>query len=395
MLALSAATVLAGPELTPVPDATVVEDGVITQVGTEVAVPPGAETVNLAGHTILPGLVDSHIHFGSPEVERGQSPGMFGTARLVVDWVRWFPEKRHDFLAHGVTSVRSMGDEYPWINDVRRSVAEGGIEGPRFFVAGPLFSTPGGHPVVTFGVDPQSGTVRLPESPAQARQMVRDLVTGDDPVDLIKVVQERGAPERFSLEPIEPQILQAIVAEAHFHDMRVFAHWGTAEDLRDVLAAGVDGLDHLEPRAVGDGWPEGAMETIIDRGLTLAPTLVATEVASPADVHRMVRDRLHEFHEAGGRVLAGSDAGIPSVFAGSGLIREVELLVQAGLSPRAALVAATSTAAAAMRADDVGAISPGRAADLLVVDEDPLSDIAALRSVRLVLRDGRIVVDNR
>lgn len=396
VLALRAATVLTGTELTPVPGATVlVEDGVITRVGTEVVIPPGAETIDLAGKTILPGLIDSHIHFGSPEVERGQSLGVFGTARMVVDWARWFPEKRRNFLAHGVTSVRSMGDEYPWINDVRRSVAEGEIEGPRFFVAGPLFSTRGGHPIATFGVDPESGTVRLPESPAQARQMVRDLVTGDDPVDLIKVVQERGAPGRRSLEPIDPQILRAIVAEAHSHDMLVFAHWGTAEDLRDVLAAGVDGLDHLERRAVGDGWPEGTMETIIGRGHTLAPTLVATEVAYPADVHRTLRDRLYEFHQAGGRVVAGSDAGIPSVFAGSGLIRELELLVEAGLSPREALVTATSTAAAAMRADHIGAISPGRAADFLVVDGDPLSDIAATRSVQLVLRDGRIVVDNR
>ncbi|MGH3904425.1 MAG: hypothetical protein ACRDTE_09580 [Pseudonocardiaceae bacterium] len=275
-----------------------------------------------------------------------------------MDWVRSFPEKRRNFLAHGVTSVRSMGDEYPWINDVRRSVAEGEIEGPRFFVAGPLFGTRGGHPVVTIGVDPESGTVRIPQSPTQARQMVRELVTGDDPVDLIKVVQERGDPDRLSLEPIDPQILQAIVAEAHSHNVLVFAHWGTFEDLRDVLAAGVDGLDHLEPRGAGDDrWPDGVMKTI-ERGIILAPTLAVTEVALPADVHSDLGDRVREFHDAGGRVLAASDAD-------------------------------------AMRADHIGAISPGRTADLLVVEGDPLADIAAVRSVQLVLRDGRIVIDNR
>ncbi|MGH3913104.1 MAG: amidohydrolase family protein [Pseudonocardiaceae bacterium] len=396
VLALTGATVLVGPGLEPVAGATVlVEDGVITQVGTEVAVPPDAQTIDLAGHTILPGLIDSHIHFAAPERERGQDPGVLTVPRLVVDWVRAFPAYRRDFLAHGVTSVRSMGDEYPWINDVRRSVAEGEFEGPRFFVAGPLFGTRGGHPVVTIGVDPESGTVRIPESPTQARQMVRELVTGDDPVDLIKVVQERGDPTRLALEPIDPQILQAIVAEAHSHGVRVFAHWGTFEDLRGVLAAGVDGLDHLEPRGAGHGWPDGVMETIIERGITLAPTLAVTEVALPADVHSDLRDRLREFHEAGGRVIAGSDTGVPGMFSGAGLIRELELLVDAGLSPQEALIAATSTAAEALRADHVGTISPGRAADLLIIEGDPLANITAVRSVQLVLRDGRIVVDNR
>ncbi|MDQ3150686.1 MAG: amidohydrolase family protein [Actinomycetota bacterium] len=86
---------------------------------------------------------------------------------------------------------------------------------------------------------------------------------------------------------------------------------------------------------------------------------------------------------------------MPGVFSGAELIRELELLVDAGLSPHAAQVAATSTAADAMRADHIGTISPGRAADLLVVEGDPLADIAAVRSVQLVLRDGRVVVDNR
>lgn len=396
VLALTGATVLVGPGLEPVPGATVlVEDGVIRQVGTEVTVPPGAEIIDLAGRTVLPGLIDSHIHFDSPDMQRGAEPGVFAMPRIVVDWVRRFPAKRRAFLAHGVTSVRSMGDEYPWINDVRRSVAQGEIEGPRFLIAGPLFGTRGGHPVATFGVDPASGTVRIPESPAQAREMVRELVVRPDPVDLIKVVQERGIPGRRALEPIDPPILQAIVAEAHAHDVRVFAHWGTSEDLRDVLAAGVDGLDHLEPRAVDDGWPDGTMQTIIGRGITLAPTLAVTEVALPADVHRDIRGRLREFQDGGGRVIAGSDAGVPGVFAGSGLIRELELLVDAGLSPQAALVAATSTAADALRAGHIGAIAPGRAADLLVVEGDPIADIAAVRSVQLVLRDGRVVVDNR
>lgn len=396
MLALTGATVLVGEGLEPRSGVTVlVRDGIIVDVGpaAAVGVPAGADILEVDGLTVMPGLVDLHVHLGAPAIERGQEVGGAEIPGIIFDAVRHVPDARRALLDHGVTAVRSLGDDHAWILELRGLVRDGELEGPRVFAAGPLFTTRGGHPVVTIGVEPESDTVRLPTTPAAARRAVRAL-TGEDGVDLIKVVQERGNAER-PLEPIAADVLQAIVAEAHEQGVPVTAHWGTVEDLADVLDAGVDGLEHVEARGALDGWPDGLVASLVERDIAITPTLAVTDVALPPDVHRQLRQRVGEVHAAGGRIVAGSDAGMPGVAFGGGLHRELELLVDSGLSPREALRAATSGAARVLRTDQIGAIAPGRAADLVVVDGDPLRDIRAARDVVVVLRDGRTVVDRR
>lgn len=394
-LALTGATALVGPDLVPRSGATVlIRGGTIVEVGDDGAVdiPPGATVRDLSGSTLMPGLIDLHVHLGSPQLERGEDVGMVQMPRIILDTMRHAPDARRAYLHHGVTTVRSLGDEYAWIMELRQMLADGELEGPRLFAAGPLFTTPGGHPVVTIGVEPESDTVRLPSSPDEARRMVRELVA-DGGVDVIKVVQERGS-RRFALDPLAPDVLRAIVDEAHGHDIPVSAHWGTLDDLEEVLAAGVDDLQHLEARGTLDGWPEELLDSLVERRIPLAPTLAVSEVALPSQIHQRLREQVATFHAAGGRVVVGSDAGVPGVRFGAGVHRELELLVDSGLSPREALRAATSEAALVLGADHIGAIVPGRAADLVVVDGDPLENIEAIRDVVVVLRDGRVVVDH-
>ena len=396
-LALTGATVLTGPDLDPLRGATVlVRDGIVIEVGgaDDVDVPAGATTLDLRGTTLMPGLVDLHVHLASPARERGEEVGIVQMPRLVLDVARYVPATRRAFLEHGVTSVRSLGDEHQWVTELRRMSADGELEGPRVFAAGPLFTTARGHPVVTFGVDPQSDGVRLASTADGARRAVRALASGEGRVDVIKIVQESGSRD-FPMEPIAPDVLRALVGEAHAHGLAVTAHWGTLEDLDDVLAAGVDELQHLESRGVLDGWPAATLDSLLEQDVPIAPTLAVTQVAIPPQVHQQLRHRVAELHAAGGRVVAGSDAGMPGVAFGAGLQRELELLVDSGLTPREALRAATSEAAHVLGADDIGAIEPGRAADLVVVDGDPLDRIEAIRDVVMVLRDGRVVVDRR
>ena len=134
---------------------------------------------------------------------------------------------------------------------------------------------------------------------------------------------------------------------------------------------------------------------MVAQRVTLAPTLAVTEPKLDATEHATLRQRAKEFADAGGRVVAGSDAPMNGVGFGDGLIRELELLVAAGLTPRQALLAATSTPAELLRTQEAGTLAPGRPADLLVVRGDPLADLAAVRQVELVVRGGTPVVDNR
>lgn len=395
-LALTGATVLAGEGLEPRRGATVlVSDGVIAEVGDEdgLTIPPEAETVDLSGHTLLPGLIDLHVHLGFPELEPDEEMGALQMPGFIYDTMRYAPNARRAFLGHGVTTVRSLGDEHAWIMEMRRMIQSGELEGPRLFTAGALFTTPGGHPIVSLGVEEGSDTVRTPATPEEARRDVRALATGGDPVDLVKVVQERGDPARLEMEPFPAEVLEAIVAEAHEHGLPVTAHWGTPEDLADVLTAGVDGVEHLEARGVLEGWPQDLLSSLVEHQIAVAPTLAVTETATPADEHRQLRERLEELHAAGGRVVAGSDAAIPGVPYGGGLLREVELLASSGLGARGALMAATSAAARVLGTEEIGAITAGRAADLLAVRGDPLQNIESVRELAMVFRDGRRVVE--
>jgi enamidase len=396
-LALTNATVLEGEDLEPINRAAVlIKDGTIIEVGEEgnIDIPPEAKVLDLTGYTLMPGLIDMHVHLGPQTYKANEEPDLLTMPKLVFDWVRFYPDTRRAFLENGVTTVRDLGNEYGWIMVLRRQLRDGALEGPRLFAAGPIFTTPGGHPVATFGVDPASDSVRLPSTPEEARLVVRELADGDDRVDLIKVVQERGRPGR-GLEPIAPEVLDAIVTEAHDQGLPVTAHWGSLEDLEDVIAAGVDGLEHVEARAVLDGWPDGVLDMLVERNIPITPTRAVTDAALPSQISSQLRLRVGELYAAGGWIVVGSDAPINGVPFGAGVHRELQLLVESGLAPQEALRTATSEAARALRTGSIGAIEPGRAADLLAVDGDPLQDIKDAQNVVMVFRDGRRVVNRQ
>jgi enamidase len=400
-LALVGATVLAGDTLTPVPDRVVlVRDGVITEVGTaaEVTPPEGADVLDLSGYTLVPGLIDLHVHLGSPEMPAGAEPGPLTMPGALWDAMRYAPGHRRASLEHGVTTVRSLGDELAWVAQLRTQVADGELEGPRIVMSGPLFTTVEGHPIATVGTDPDSDMVRLPSTAKEARSMVRALAHGPDRVDVIKVVHDRGHLAR-PLTPLPRDVLDAIVDEAHTQGLSVTAHWSTLQDLDDLLSAGVDGLEHIESQDLLDGWPEDVLARLVQADVPLTATLVVSEAAlaeqdAPGAVAAL-QDRVRELHAAGGRVVVGSDAARPGVGFGAGVHRELELLVASGLSPLDALRAATVEAARVLATDTYGTIAAGKAADLVVIDGDPTANISVMSNVVMTFRDGRLVVDTR
>lgn len=148
-LALTGATVLAGEGLEPRHSTTIlIRDGTIVEVGDDgdVEVPSRAKVLDLSGYTLMPGLIDLHVHMGpsDPVFEEEGVGGILATSKLVIDWARFYPGTRRAFLENGVTTVRDLGNEYVWIMELRRQLQDGSLEGPRLLCRGPHLHNAGG-----------------------------------------------------------------------------------------------------------------------------------------------------------------------------------------------------------------------------------------------------------
>jgi imidazolonepropionase-like amidohydrolase len=344
-IAIVGVAVLDGGDGPPVRDQTVAAaGGVIERVGpaAEVAAPAGAVVVDGAGGTLLPGFVDAHVHLG------------------------FYPPAR--VLAGGVTTVRDLGWPPERLAALRRGAAGPGAASPRLLAAGQIVTVPGGYPTRAPWAPP--GTARPVDGAAEAVRAVAELAAAGAAV--IKVaLDDRVGPT------LPAPVLAALVGAAGEHGLGVTAHVGTAGEAAKALTAGVGELAHwpFDPRPLPDALVDALAESVV-----AVPTLhIDPTPARRAGVRRFVA--------RGGRVVYGTDLGNqgppPAVD-----VEELRLLVAAGLAPGRALAAATSLAAAHLGLAGVGVVAPGARADLLLVDGDPLEDLAALSRVLLVTRDG-------
>lgn len=409
-LAIRGATALAGEGLEPVTDAIVlVQDGRIIDVDSRLEIPEGAEILDAPGATVLPGLIDMHTHMIIPDLDgSGDGSGLLGTADYLWHLARYMPDTRRDFLEHGVTTIRDLGGELEWCTELRDGIEDGTLEGPRAFIAGSWVTTPDGHPnseSTSLEVPPEA--TRTPTTPQEAEQVIAELCDGERPVDVVKVVHDSGASD-LQASPHDPRVLATLAEAAHERGVPLTAHCGTPTEIGEAVEAGIDGIEHLTLRdssapfgsmdtTASMPWPEGLVDQLAEAGTMLDPTLLVEldlpENRSPERTELAERrfERLLEAHAAGVRIVAGSDAGMAIPGFGSGLVDEVQMLGEAGLPTRDVLRAATSEAAAALPSEQIGVLEAGRAADLLIIDGDPLADLTALRDVMGVLRDGRVV----
>ncbi|HEX6728722.1 MAG TPA: amidohydrolase family protein [Pyrinomonadaceae bacterium] len=349
-----------------------------------VSIPPAAETVDGRGLTLLPGLIDSHFHIDGDD----SLPALF--------------------LSHGVTSLRDPGQWIEAYDGARKVTAPI----PRLFLCGPhLDSPPPAYPADSF-------IVRDPE---ETRLAVSRFV--DNGASAIKVY--------FRL-PLS--LIKAAVDTAHARGVPVTAHLEIV-DAGDAIRAGVDGIEHAtsfgtalmpvreaekyrqavlaDNNARRDGryqiWntldlntsrAKSLFKLIVDRGTLVSPTLAVFERQKgdkdTTDVHVHGFKQMENFvklvHSAGAKVVVGSHSSVPHAKRGWAYQRELELLVESGLSPMQAIVAATSENARFFRAADrLGTIEAGKLADLLMVDGDPSKNISDMRRVKRVMLNGRWV----
>ncbi|MEA2689216.1 MAG: hypothetical protein QOD51_1823 [Candidatus Eremiobacteraeota bacterium] len=362
----------------------------IAAVGPAIAAPDGARTVDLPGTTLLPGLIDLHTHLLlHPYAERPWADQVlrdseaFRVARAVVAAKRT--------LAAGFTTVRDLGTEGAGEADtgLRRATDEGVVPGPRIvcvtraIVARGTYGPTGFHSgcCVPQGAEEVDG----PESILRA---VRTQIARG--ADWIKVYADyRFGPAGDACPTFTRDELALIVRVARDAGVHVAAHATTAEGMRRAALAGAATVEHGN-----DGTPE-VFALLAEHDVAYVPTLAAYEALETlrglAKDHPAVlaKQRASAAARASGVTIAnGSDIG---VFPHGDNARELELLVEHGLTPREALRAATSTAAGVLRRTDLGVIRPDARADVVAVGGDPLASIGALRDVRLVVSRGRIV----
>jgi imidazolonepropionase-like amidohydrolase/ABC-type multidrug transport system permease subunit len=389
-----------------------------------------AEVVEGAGKTLLPGLVDVHIHLGGPAGISESSQDF--------DPQKTMPRAAAALLYSGVTAARSVGDGLDGSLTLRREIASGSRLGAELFVCGPMFTTEKGHGAEfleqvppAFREQVKAQLVRTPKTADEARNNVR--VLKQRGVNGIKAILEAGWGGDMLFDRLDLLLVRAIAEQARAQQLALAVHTGDARDVTDAVDVGASSVEHGSWR---DDLPDPLLERMARQGVFYDPTLGVAEAYAqffagradalssslaqqvlPAAILKGTRqfiasgkgtnaersaifaqaleqgraNLLRAWH-AGIPLVMGTDAGNPLVFHGPSMHHELELWVQAGIPAAVALQAATSNAARLLgAANRFGAIRKGMEADLLLVDGNPLEDVKTTERISLVVFKGERV----
>lgn len=363
-------------------------------------VPEARRVIDARGGTVMPGLIDTHVHLCVSDVVKDAA----SLSKYIEDVVS---ENLSNYLSYGVTTIRSMGDPEDAMLGLRARIAAGEVKGPRLQVVGPGITMVNGHPAITvYGKRPflREHSAEEVNSVAVASDVVNRLA--DKGVDAIKIIYEGsddpnnaqpnlvyqknwgiGTVPRFSLE-----VLEALISEAHKRGLSAIVHTVDEESARSAVFFGADALEHGLAHEVA---PVSAVlkENMRSQGVFYSSTLQVYDAIAPATLHHAM-PQLKRVANAGVKVVVGTDTfGVQ--LAGDRTIREMELMVDAGLDAGLVIWAATGNAADSLGLSKVlGSLEPGKIADIIVVNGDPLKDISTLRSLSIVIQNGQIVYEN-
>ena len=382
----------------------VIRDGRIIAVAGQGTPPPiipaGARRIDLPGMTVLPGLIDMHVHLdSSPYYGPYESLQFADLFQTVMG-----PGHGRDMLEAGFTTVRNVGSSDYADIAYMQAIDEGRLVGPRIVPAAYALGATGGHCDETFLPPSYNATnPGVGDGPQALRDRVRAQRRGG--AQLIKVCATGGVFSR-NTEPGQQQLseeeLRAIAEEAHQWGLRVAAHAHGASGIRAAIRAGIDTIEHaslIDAEGIRLARERGAV-LVMDiynseytQEFGRANGILEDNLRKDREIAQVQRDNFRAAHRAGVRMAFGSDAGVmPHGLAG----RQFRWMVDYGMTPMEAIQAATRNAAQALgREADVGAIAVGRYADLVAVDGDPIADIRQLESVDVVIKGGAVVSDRR
>jgi imidazolonepropionase-like amidohydrolase len=389
LLAIVNGTVIAGTGMDPISNGAVIIRGDrIVAIGRpiDLSLPPQARVINVAGKTIMPGVINAHVHYS------------------------FDPVARRNFLVKGVTAVCDLGTSLRTMPNFERQYTRQNESAARGLKAGPIITVPGGYPGTLYGFSWNYDV----STPTEAQAAVQDLL--DRGADVIKIALEPGHPQQ-PWPVLSPDEVQAIVITAHAHDVPVRAHVRQSAMLDIALDAGVDVIEHIPLPFCLEAELQQMLEEdtlhlakqpqlqaqltrMAEKGIVLVPTLAANSCViqrlpelKPED-KRATNDFLLEvvgfFRDRGGVIALGNDYGYPGVNQHMPL-REMELLLAAGLTSMEVIEAGTKHAAQVCgHGDDLGTLEPGKLADLIVIEGNPLADIQAMNRIMIVIKGGAI-----
>ena len=372
----------------PVPRVSVeVSNGVISWIGEETARPRRhvhQEDINGEGLYLIPGMFDCHEHLtcdgGMDSMDRllNDTPEAF-TLKAVINCRR--------ALMSGVTSARDVGARFGINIQIAQDAASGAILGPRIIAAGEWLQFPGTWP---------PGLTRRTETPEELLMAIRDQI--DKGAGLIKVGATGFRPNGEQFPSLGPEALEVAVRASHEAGLKIAAHCHGYEGTRQAVDAGIDSIEH------GTYMDQETVELMAKKGIYHVPTMSTWDVRERLgnefgaskeqweDIFTRKEASIASFKrslKAGVKIAAGTDAGGSPARHGF-VAREVELMVDSGMSPKAALESATRVAADLLGTlDQVGTIEVGKQADMVLIEGDPHSDPAALRNVWAVIQCGR------
>jgi imidazolonepropionase-like amidohydrolase len=374
-----------------------ITDGRITAVGTQgsVTIPADAQRIDLPGQTLLPGLIDMHVHLDSNPKYGGYSGLRFTDSFWAVVAV---PNAAATLNA-GFTTVRNVGaDRY---NDVAlmEAIAEGLIPGPRIVPAGYALGATGGHCDSTYF--PPSVDLTSPgvfDGPEEARKMVRKMKKYGARV--IKICATGGvfSNDAVGVQQLTVEEIKAIVDEAHMDGMKVAAHAHGPEGIRAAILGGVDTIEHAS--LVDDEGIRLAVKAGAYFGMDIYNTdytqaegrangVRESEIKKDADIGEAQRQNFCKSVKAGVKQVYSTDAGI---YPHGWNAKQFAVMVRYCATPLQAIQAATVNAAAALgQSGDVGQVAVGRYGDLIGVQGDPLADVTVLERVTFVMKGGEVV----